>query len=193
MHAKRRIRKGLPPLGYHRVCSSSLICTSSSPSPSFIPPLIPSSRFSRITNYRKADIFPLSGSSPAPNSPASTPATPIHSPFTRPTGPQAQAAGAPAAPSPTTICKATCRRRRPCTTPTDDRPCTMARPAPPRRRRSSNGARSRPRVRRLLHAVTRSMVRRVDRHLRRCMRTILGPARIRTGRKASTWHETWSD
>lgn len=101
IHAKRRMKKGLKPMGYHAVCLNSL------------------SPFFPLTNRRR------SGSSPARNARAWTPRSPGPRPSTCGTTAALLTPLRPLAPEATTACRAI-PRRRPCTILTA-RPCTRAR------------------------------------------------------------------
>lgn len=138
-HAKQRIRKGLAPLAYHRVRFYYLQVSLTTSAMSAFTTLYKLDQLTIINNH--------SGSSPAPNSPASTHATPTPSqPSTTPTAPS------------TTTCSPTCPHHPPCTTQLVVHPCMSRHHKGPRPHRTREACQ-----RTGLLRWMRSTARRVDR------------------------------
>lgn len=118
IHAKKRIRKGLKPLAYHRVSCPNLTCPLTVP-PSSFHSYRP--RVARVHLILTRALPSYSGSSPAPSWRASTRATPTRR---APTPTTARATTSSTHPGIT--CR-TCPRRLRCTTPAlPGRRCTTA-------------------------------------------------------------------
>lgn len=148
IHAKKRIRKGLKPLAYHRVSCPSLTCPLAVPPSAFHPHRL---RDTRVHLILTRALPSHSGSSPAPSWRASTRATPTRRAPTPTTAPATTSST-----HPDTTCR-TCRRRPQCTTPalpghqcttdrrgvpSSPRPRTTRRRLPvPRRRRGTTPGR----------------------------------------------------
>lgn len=117
IHAKKRIRKGLVPLAYHRVSCPKPHVPTRNLSPIFPSP---SPNGAREHLVLTSPLPSHSGSSPVPNWPASTPATPTRRAPTPTTAPATTSSTRQA-----TTCR-TCRPRLQCTIPARPGPrCTM--------------------------------------------------------------------